>query len=52
MSNQAGKGSKTRPVDIKKYNENHDQIDWSAHKKIKTVSDDERMKIAAEMSKI
>jgi hypothetical protein len=30
--NQAGKGDKPRPVDKKKYNENFDQIDWSAHK--------------------
>lgn len=29
----AGKGSDKRPVDIKKFNKNFDDIDWSAHKK-------------------
>ncbi len=27
-SNQAGKGDKYRPVDIKKYNNNFDSIKW------------------------
>lgn len=32
-SHGAGKGDDERPVDRKKYNENFDAIDWSAHKK-------------------
>jgi hypothetical protein len=27
-SNQAGKGDKYRPVDVKKYNDNFDSIKW------------------------
>ena len=31
-SSGAGKGDKFRPVDKKKYNDNFDKINWSAHK--------------------
>jgi len=34
----AGKGDKPRPVDKKKYSENFDEIDWSAHKKSKATA--------------
>jgi hypothetical protein len=34
--NQAGKGDKPRPVDKKKYDQNFNHIDWSAHKNKKT----------------
>ena len=32
-SNQAGKGDKYRPVDVKKYNDNFDQIKWKSKDK-------------------
>ena len=35
-----GKGDNERPVDRKKFNENFDAIDWTAHKKKK--SDDRK----------
>lgn len=49
-----GKGSEKRPTNLKVFNENYDDIDWSAHrrKKESDIEDSERMKIAAEMSKL
>jgi len=35
---QNGKGSKPRPVDIKKYNDNFDNIKWSNSKDKKKLS--------------
>lgn len=34
-SNQAGKGSKPRPVKKSQYNKNYDSIDWGRSKKTK-----------------
>jgi hypothetical protein len=33
-----GKGSKPRPVDQEKFNQNFDEIDWGKKEAVKTVS--------------